>query len=110
MAETEEAIREDRDGVAIVTLNRPQKLNAITPAMRAVIAQAVEDLRERDELRVLLLKSTGRYFCAGVDIAGGGLTSGPPEATPDPEQAMLNIRRGYRQGHKLHDEMEAIEK
>ena len=42
---TEDALREDKDGVAIVTLNRPHKLNAVTLAMRDVIFGAVDDLR-----------------------------------------------------------------
>jgi enoyl-CoA hydratase/carnithine racemase len=109
MSDTLDALREDKDGVAIVTLNRPQKLNAINPQMRAVIAQAVEDLRDRDDLRVLLIKSTGRYFTAGVDIVGMADPNAEPE-TGDREQRMLHIRRGYRMGHKLHDEMESIEK
>ena len=67
---TTDALREDREGVAIVTLNRPDKLNAINMDMRNVIFDAVDDLRERRDLRVLLIRSTGRYFTAGVDISG----------------------------------------
>ena len=44
MEDTKQALREDRDGVAIVTFNRPDKLNALTSDMRAVVAEAVDDL------------------------------------------------------------------
>jgi enoyl-CoA hydratase/carnithine racemase len=109
-----DVLREDRDKVAIVTFNRPDKLNAINAEMQDAIWKAVDDLRDRDDLRVLLIKSTGRYFTAGVDISnqgppqGGGEGAGP--ADPLDEQTMLNVRRGYRQLHKRIDEMESIEK
>jgi len=97
------ALREDKEGVAIVTLNRPEKLNAINNAMAKVIFDAVEDLRERDDLRVLLIRSTGRYFTAGFDIASG---DGPRGAKGGVEQ-----RKQYRRHlHVSFDEMEAVEK
>ena len=102
---TEDALREDKDGVAIVTLNRPQKLNAVTLAMRDVIFSAVDDLRDREDLRVLLIRSTGRYFTAGVDIAEGA------ENDNRATQTMIEVRRDYRRGlHVFLDEMEAVEK
>src|SRR6185369_17325261 len=66
---SELALREDRDGVAIVTLNRPDKLNAINREMQHVIWKAVDDLRERSDLRVLLIRAKGRFFTAGADVA-----------------------------------------
>lgn len=107
MSVTDQALREDKDGVAIVTLNRPEKLNAISLAMREVIFGAVEDLRDRDDLRVLLIRAKGRFFTAGVDIAENRNAGGEPEAAP----TMVNVRRDYRRGlHIFLDEMEAVEK
>ena len=104
---TDQALREDKDGVAIVTLNRPEKLNAISLAMREVIFGAVEDLRDRDDLRVLLIRAKGRFFTAGVDIAESGTAGGESRAA----QTMINVRRDYRRGlHIFLDEMEAVEK
>lgn len=101
------ALREDKDGVAIVTLNRPDKLNAINAEMRGVIRKAVEDVRDDDDLRVLLIRATGRYFTAGVDLQEDSMAP-PPKGTA---KTMTNFRRGYRRGiHLLHDEMEALEK
>jgi len=69
---SEQAAREDRRQIASVTFNRPEKLNAVNDEMLDTIWQAVvEDLREREDLRRLLLKSTGRYFTAGVVQAVG---------------------------------------
>ena len=53
---SELALREDRDGVVTVTWNRPEKLNAVNKEMLGVLRQAIDDLRDRDDLRVLLIR------------------------------------------------------
>ncbi len=107
---TQLALREDIDGVAIVTFNRPEKLNAINREMWDVLFQAIDDLRDNDDLRVLLIKAKGRYFSAGVDI--GGMNAAGPEAAESPRrESGIETRRGYRTSLHVHfDEMEAIEK
>lgn len=57
------------DGVADVRLNRPDKLNAIDPAMLGGIAAALEALAETAGLRAVVLSGAGRAFCAGLDMA-----------------------------------------
>ena len=66
-----------RDGVAVVTLNGPDKLNAITPViadeMRAAMIAAAKD----DAVRAIILTGAGRGFCAGADMTRlSGLSSG----------------------------------
>ncbi|GAA0736137.1 crotonase/enoyl-CoA hydratase family protein [Sphingomonas japonica] len=56
-------------GVADVRLNRPDKLNAIDPAMFAAIAAAIEQLAALPGLRAVVLSGEGRGFCAGLDMA-----------------------------------------
>ena len=107
MSQAPVVLREDRDGVAIVTFNRPDKLNALNIEMRTAVAQAVDDLRDRDDLRVLLIRSTGRYFSAGVDISNSSMAN-PGRALA---KTMVEYRRDYRRPwHLVHDEMEEIEK
>lgn len=104
------ALREDKDGVAIVTLNRPKKLNAINYEMLDVIFQAIDALRENDDLRVLLIRANGRFFCAGVDITENEGRSAGMREGPMPDSG-ITIRRDYRTHlHTRFDEMEAIEK
>ncbi len=103
---SEFARREDRDGIAIVTLDRPKKLNAVNREMRAVIEAAVADLRDRADLRVLLIRAEGKYFTSGVDIVETGMG----KAGGKGDMSMTDLRRDYRRDHLLNDEIEAVEK
>ena len=58
------------NGLGIVTLNRPERLNAITHPMLARLHSIIEEIREDDSVRVAILTGNGRAFCAGTDISG----------------------------------------
>lgn len=65
----------ERDGpVAIVTLNRPDALNALSRALRSEIVKAFAALAEDDTVRVAILTGAGRAFTAGVDLKEAGQT------------------------------------
>jgi enoyl-CoA hydratase/carnithine racemase len=55
-------------GIATVTLNRPDKMNAFTPDMMDNIYRAVEDVRKDPEIKVLVITGTGKAFCSGADV------------------------------------------
>jgi enoyl-CoA hydratase len=55
-------------GVACLTLNRPQAMNALSLALRQAIADAVDRLAADPQVRVLVLTGAGRAFCAGLDL------------------------------------------
>lgn len=57
--------------VLIVTLNRPDKLNAYTGQMGAEITQAFERADKDDNIRAVIVTGAGRAFCAGADVSGG---------------------------------------
>ncbi|MBC2887125.1 enoyl-CoA hydratase/isomerase family protein [Ochrobactrum sp. CM-21-5] len=65
-----EDVKFEIDGaVAIITLNRPQKLNAVTPEMADAIVAAVTECNDSDTVRCVILTGAGeRAFCAGSDI------------------------------------------
>jgi enoyl-CoA hydratase/carnithine racemase len=66
---TFEAIKYDvADGVARITLNRPERLNALSQVMRKEIFQAVTQSDERDDVRVIVVTGEGRGFCSGGDV------------------------------------------
>jgi len=56
------------DGVLVMTLNRPDRLNSMTTQMFAELDDLARDLRDRTELRVLIMTGAGRAFCAGFDL------------------------------------------
>lgn len=65
-----ETIRlEVNDGIALLTLNRPKALNAVTPDMLAEMIDAVDAVAANDDARVLVMTGEGRGFCAGADLA-----------------------------------------
>jgi 2-(1,2-epoxy-1,2-dihydrophenyl)acetyl-CoA isomerase len=57
------------EGVATITLNRPDVLNSITRAMGAELRAALERVRNDESVRAVVLTGTGRGFCAGQDLA-----------------------------------------
>jgi enoyl-CoA hydratase/carnithine racemase len=60
------------DSVMTITLNRPEKLNAFTPAMRDGLIAAIDRADADDAVRVVIVTGAGRGFCAGADISEGG--------------------------------------
>jgi len=66
--EYEQITYERRDDVAIVTLNRPHKLNAWTPRMSQEQAHAIERANEDAAIGAIVLTGAGRGFCAGADM------------------------------------------
>jgi enoyl-CoA hydratase/carnithine racemase len=62
-------IREDRGAIARLTLNRPDKLNALSEAMLGVLKSALDTVADDPSIRVVILAAAGRAFCAGHDLA-----------------------------------------
>lgn len=61
-----------RDGVALFTLNRPAKLNAMNNALIDGIYAACDEVDARPDVRAVILTGAGRGFCAGADLGGFG--------------------------------------
>ncbi len=59
----------ERTEVMTVTLNRPDKLNAVNREMTEVLRDAIWSFGDRQDLRVLIITGVGRYFTAGLDIS-----------------------------------------
>jgi 2-(1,2-epoxy-1,2-dihydrophenyl)acetyl-CoA isomerase len=74
------------DGVGIVTLNRPQRLNAITWDMAVDLVELFRGLRQRDEVRSIVLTGAGRAFCSGgdADWLSGSSERGMPGLSDQP--------------------------
>jgi len=64
------------DGVLTLVLNRPQRLNAVNQELIGLLVEQIDRAAGEQEVRVVLMTGTGRAFCAGADLAGGGPSSG----------------------------------
>ena len=74
MAET--ILFEITEGVARLTLNRPDRLNSFTVQMHEEVAQALDEVESNSEARVLVLTGAGRGFCAGQDLQDRSVAPG----------------------------------
>ncbi len=61
-------LREDRDGICTLTLNRPQQMNLLTSAMLSALQGVFDSLKNDKNTRVVILAATGKGFCAGHDL------------------------------------------
>jgi len=67
VGEPKELIFRREDGIGIITLNRPEKRNAITTPMYEDLRNILEEVRKRDEIKVVVVTGSGTAFCAGSD-------------------------------------------
>lgn len=77
-------VRVEIDGhVAVVSLNRPEKLNAMSPDVFVGLAEAGRQLEADDAVRAVLLRGEGRAFCSGLDLSSIGAIGGREERPAD---------------------------
>lgn len=106
MSDEPHLLTETVDGILIVTLNRPEKLNALSDETMRRFDEALLRFRDDPELRVMLIRANGRFFCSGADLKADSGKKRPETAT----QIRENHRIGLHGMHRIYDEMEHIEK
>lgn len=94
---TDRLLVSDRDGVATITLNRPEKLNAIDPEMLGALDAAVGRIERDPSVRVVIVTGTGKSFSVGADI-GAFSQLGPLDTWRD----------WVRGGHALIDRIASL--
>ena len=62
------------DGICLLTLHRPERLNAVTPTMIDELIAAFDRIDADDGVRAVIVTGAGRAYCAGADLGGGGAT------------------------------------
>jgi 2-(1,2-epoxy-1,2-dihydrophenyl)acetyl-CoA isomerase len=80
-----------RDGIAHVTLNRPDRLNALNGAMIADLSAAASAISADPDIRAVVLTAAGRAFCSGADLMGNDLLGGQERSLGE------NIGAGLRE-------------
>lgn len=102
----EDLLKAEHGPILEVVFNRPKKYNAMNRAIANGLFDAVAEFRDRQDLRVLLIRANGKYFSAGADLTD--------ISRPEVHGSSSAERNWYRQGsgsfHPMFDEMEAIEK
>jgi enoyl-CoA hydratase len=96
--------------ILIATFNRPDKLNAMSMQLMRLLEEAVDRYRESPELRVMLIKSKGRYFSSGADLKEGAKLKegrGFPTTGSQIRETHRRLPSGMR---RVWDEMEGMEK
>ncbi len=93
------------DQVATITLNRPDKLNALTHRMENELFSAIRDAHESDQVRVIVLTGAGKGFCSGADISllqsinEEDFTATPAQSILDkyvPDRVIRECRRDFQ--------------
>lgn len=99
MAGTEHCTVERRGRTVIVTMNRPEKKNALSPAMLVGMYDAWREIDEDDEIRSAILTGAGGNFCTGMDLAafaaGGGENPYADRMKEDPDLHWKALLRHY---------------
>ncbi len=85
-------------GIATITLDRPDKLNAYNARMRVELEALFDETDADDAVRVVVVTGAGRAFCAGADLSSGGDTFDRAAHAEDPLRAALRVGDVYRDG------------
>lgn len=88
------------DGIATVTLNRPEKLNAFNTRMRDELVAVFDATDADDAVKAVIITGAGRAFCAGADLSAGGKTF-DYEARAEAAREKLRVGDVYRDGGGL---------
>ena len=86
-------LAQDADHVRVLTMNRPDKLNAFNTALFAGLADALEAAAADDEVRVVVLTGAGRAFTAGADLTDMGRARTERGSGPSPTRPVACSRQ-----------------
>ena len=98
----QELLLEKKNGVALITMNRPEKLNAITPTMVRTAVETLQGFIQDPEVGAILLTGAGRGFCAGGDIKAMQARNSDAEVKPTLEEQINRQREGHQFPWMLH--------
>ena len=91
MIENELLTEITEDGVMILTLNFPGQMNALSRSIHKGIYNALNEVKENDNIKVILLTGAGRVFCSGADLGSDGVSKGDKKV---PGRSVIANKRG----------------
>ncbi|MBI3744396.1 MAG: enoyl-CoA hydratase [Chloroflexi bacterium] len=98
---------EKRDRIARITLNRPDRLNALNRDLELALIEAIHDVAKDDSVNVVILTGNGRAFCSGGDVSGlGGARTG----TGYQSEVIDDIRRNFAHAQEIVLGIQRMEK
>jgi 2-(1,2-epoxy-1,2-dihydrophenyl)acetyl-CoA isomerase len=98
---SEELLLSTEGGVAVLTLNRPERLNALTRIMLSELRAQLVSLAEDPDIGCVVLTGSGRAFCSGGDVRVQAATAGKSDQSP--EQRADQLRASMEASRLLHD-------
>jgi 2-(1,2-epoxy-1,2-dihydrophenyl)acetyl-CoA isomerase len=96
---SEVLLRRRNRGVLWLTLNRPERKNSVSPELRDALLAALDEAREDDAVRAVVIAGAGDAFCSGVDLGRSRVTAGAArgeDARPDLRAIREAMRRGMQ--------------
>ena len=93
---TEELLARIEDGVAVLTLNRPEVRNALSDTLSPALRRTIGSLGEDSRVRAVLVTGAGTAFCAGGDVKGMGGKTKRPDPPPTAEETILDLTERQR--------------
>jgi 2-(1,2-epoxy-1,2-dihydrophenyl)acetyl-CoA isomerase len=98
---TDELLTRIYNGLAVVTLNRPERLNALTQAMLSGLVSLLAEIAVNPEVGCVVLTGAGQAFCSGGDVRVQAAAAG--KAGRSPEQRSDDLRRAMEASRLLHE-------
>jgi enoyl-CoA hydratase/carnithine racemase len=98
----ESVILKKEGSIATITLNRPDSLNALNQQLGEDLAQAIEEVSQDDEMRVLVITGAGRAFSSGADFQFDKVKRGEIAPEKAEEEALPGVFQAWRQGKLTH--------
>jgi 2-(1,2-epoxy-1,2-dihydrophenyl)acetyl-CoA isomerase len=89
--EFQDMIYTKKEGIAVITMNRPDKMNALSPALFEGISKSVDDAARDDGVRVIVITGTGEAFCSGADVKA--MAEGALQRRPERPENVVRARR-----------------
>jgi enoyl-CoA hydratase len=99
----ETIILEKKDRIGTLTLNRPEKLNALSPGLLGEFSQALDQIAADDDIKVVIIRGAGRAFSTGYDLSGSGGTGNQPSTAYTIDKDRSTLQRMVERWLRLRD-------